>query len=290
MIPKPLSSPTDTILVTGSGGLLGSELVDALGARAGCRVIGVGHAQVEIADPGSVAAFLDETRPTVLVNAAGYTAVDRAESERALAYRGNVTGPKVLAEACSARGVKLIHYSTDQVFDGRKGRPYREEDPVGPLNYYAVTKEEGEREALRAPRALVLRVQWLYGRLRDRFTPLAGMQSYGMFIDQFGAPTWAGDIARWTLELLRRDSSGVFHAVYDDYASWAEIFEFVKAECGYTVKLVPGRTADAGLPAARPEFSVLANAKLRAELGVETLGGWRKPLARFLAEKRRDGG
>lgn len=140
--------------------MLGWELERAFQKRG---VVALNRLGLDIADPGKVAAALAQYKPAAVVNAAAYTSVDGAETEKKAAQRANGLGPSTLGNACREFGVKLVHFSTDQVFDGTGDKPKKETDPPNPINYYGLTKLEGETGALLAPGALVLRVQWLYG-------------------------------------------------------------------------------------------------------------------------------
>jgi len=131
--------------------------------------------------------------------------------------------------------------------------------------------------------SLVLRVQWLYGQRKDRFSPLRSKTEFSPFADQFGAPTWTRKLAEGVQALLNKKASGLFHFSYDDFASWSQVFEFVKQEWKLDLKLSPKQTADMKLPAKRPLFSVLDNTKLKQTLGVSSMGSWKAPLQEFLA-------
>jgi dTDP-4-dehydrorhamnose reductase len=175
-----------------------------------------------------------------------------------------------------------VHFSTDQVFDGKTRSPRVENDSPSPLNHYARTKLIGEEAALKFSNALVIRIQWLYGEKKNRFHMLRDRTEFTPFNDQFGSPTWSKEVAVTTAELLRLDASGLFHFAYDDYASWADVFAFVKTELRLGVKLNAKRTDEVSLPAARPLFSVMSNRKLVKFLGRDGLGSWKDPLRRFL--------
>lgn len=270
------------VLIAGAGGMLGWDLTRVFGEAVGPeRVFAVPHLSLDITNEGSIAAALKRYQPRVILNSAAYTSVDGAESERDAAYRINVVGPRMLAKVAGDFGIKLVHFSTDQVFDGKSDRPRTEDERPNPCNYYAETKLQGEREAMRAPEALVLRVQWLYGQRKDRFTTLRGKETFTPFSDQFGSPTWTKVIADTLLDLLDRDVSGLYHFAHDDHASWLEVFQFVKDELGLSVKLLPKKTAEVRLPAKRPLFSVLSNKKLCQALGRDGLGSWKPPMQAF---------
>lgn len=273
------------VLITGHNGMLGSDLVKLFTEKLGAdRVFTRDREKLDVSRWQSVGQALKEIEPSLVVNAAAYTNVDGAEKERELAYAVNVTGVANLAEWCQEFGAKLVHFSTDQVFDGATSNPRTEDEKPQPLNYYAETKYLGEVEALRDPRSLVLRVQWLYGKKKDRFTPLRSKELFTPFADQFGAPMWTKVIAETVYDLVEKDAKGLFHLAYDDYASWADVFQFVKDELKLGVRLEPKKTAEMNLPAKRPLYSVLSNKKLCAALGRPQFGSWKTALKEFLAQ------
>lgn len=274
---------TGKVLITGANGMLGSDLVELFSNRLSpSLVVPKDRNQLDISRWQSVGAVFREVEPTVVINAAAYTNVDGAEKERELAYAVNVTGVANLVEWCQEYGAKLIHFSTDQVFDGATQTPRTEEELPKPLNYYAETKWLGEKEALRYPQSLVLRVQWLYGKKKDRFSPLKEKTLFTPFADQYGAPMPTAVIAQTVYELLEKNVSGLYHLSYDDYASWAEVFQFVKEYWKLNLTLEPKLTAQMNLPAKRPLFSVLSNEKLCRALGRPNFGSWKTALESFL--------
>jgi dTDP-4-dehydrorhamnose reductase len=271
------------VLVTGAKGMLGWEWSRALtGLGAGARLQALGREALDVTSDESVRKVFESLKPSLVIHCAAYTNVDRAETEREAARLANALSPKLIAEACRSVGADLVHYGTDQVFDGTATTPRKESDTPSPANHYAATKWEGEKAALSYDRALVVRVQWLYGERKDRFTPLKDKALFTPFSDQIGAPTWTRDIVEVTLRLLERKATGLYHLSYDDFASWAEVFGRVKEKLGYGVRLEPKRTKDFNLPAARPLFSVLDNRKIREALGVARLGSWKESLDEFL--------
>jgi dTDP-4-dehydrorhamnose reductase len=245
-------------------------------------VLGLTRNALDVTRPEEVRRVIREAAPSVVINATAYTKVDLAETDRMAAEILNAHAPAFLASACGEVGATFVHFSTDQVFDGKTAAPYREEDPTHPLNWYARTKLEGERAALAYEESLVLRVQWLYGETKDRFSGLRDQHVFTPFSDQVGAPTWTRDIVSAIPALLARGARGLYHFTYDDHASWADVFAFVKDHWNLAVELKPRPTAQFDLPAARPLFSVLSNAKLKKTLGVEKLGNWRDSLREFL--------
>lgn len=273
------------VLICGSKGMLGWELDRLFREKLGdAYVFSVDREEMDITDPASVMSVLRKWGPNAVINAAAYTNVDGAESERDLAYAVNVTGTKNLVDACRALGCRFVHFSTDQVFDGESKEPRTETEIPKPLNYYAETKLEGEQYALAYPNSIVLRVQWLYGKRKDRFTPLKDKKEFFPFADQWGCPTWTKDLAEVVVSLLINEARGLFHYAYDDYASWAEVFSYVKEKWNLSeLELKPRETAALKLPANRPRFSVLSNKKLCKTLGRESLGSWKDSLDNFLS-------
>lgn len=264
--------------------MLAWDLVRTFEARfPECSVLSPPKQLLDITSDASVGAFLLEHRPKWVLNAAAYTNVDGAETQRELAGAVNTFGPSVLAKHCSNAGAKLIHFSTDQVFDGTLKYPRREDEAVAPCNMYGASKAGGEAPVLATRDGLVLRVQWLYGQRKDRFSPLKSKELFTPFADQFGAPTWTKEVAVTVAHLVERDAAGLFHFSYDDYASWAQVFEFVKEQWDLRVLLQPEKTSDVSLPARRPLFSVLSNEKLKRFLGIESMGSWKAPLKEFLS-------
>lgn len=277
-------SDRNVTIIAGAGGMLGTDLGPAFTEKFDSEaVVGLGHDRLDITNPLAVRNALAQYRPRFVVNAAAYTNVDLAESEPEKATLLNVTGPAILAEECARIGSKLIHFSTDQVFDGSQTTPRSETDKPNPLNVYARTKWEGENQVLKHPEHLVLRVQWLYGRKKDRFTILRDKETFSPFSDQIGAPTWTLHLAATVAELAQRDAKGLFQFAYDDHASWAEVFQFVKEVMGYSVQLTPRTTASLNLPAKRPLYSVMSNRKLLQFLEQPSMGSWKMALATFLS-------
>lgn len=296
------------LLLLGANGQVGFELrrsLAPLGAlvaatRDGRLPEGAACEIADFDDAGSLAALVERIAPDVVVNAAAWTAVDLAEREREAAFRVNADAPRALAEACARRGARLVHYSTDYVFDGRGTRPYREDDPVSPLGAYGESKLAGE-EAIRASGAdhAILRTAWVYaprgrnflltmlrlGAERDRLRVVA---------DQVGTPTSAALIADATARVLAHPSraSGTWHLTAAGQASWHGFAESIFAgavERGLLPRapMVEAiSTAEYPTPAARPAYSVLDTAKLRRDFGIDP-PDWRIGLAQALDALKR---
>lgn len=281
-------------LVTGSGGQLGICLVRKIGASAGHALAAApGHAQLDVADRAAVCAALDAARPDAVVNAAAFTWVDRCETERELAWRINAEAPGLLAQECAARGIRLVHVSTDYVFDGEARRPYTEEDPVSPRTEYGRGKLEGERRVGDAmPGALIVRTSWVFGPGRnfiatmlgaaDRRRAEGGEAPLRVVDDQFGSPTYAGDLASWILRLVEGEARGLYHLANRGVATWWEVAREALDLAGFReVPIERVGTGEFPRPAPRPAYSALGCAKADAAGVVRR--GWRAALAAYLA-------
>jgi dTDP-4-dehydrorhamnose reductase len=286
------------ILVTGRNGQVGWELVRALLPLG--RVHACAHAELDLADAAAVRRKLDEARPDVIVNAAAYTAVDKAESEPEQANAVNAAAPALLAQEAARRGALLIHYSTDYVYDGAKAAPYVETDPTNPLGAYGRSKLAGEA-GIRAAGAdhLIFRTSWVYAArganfLRTILRLAAEREELRIVADQIGAPTWARLIAEATAHALRQAmqersggtfDSGVFHLAAAGETSWHGFASAIVAgRSGLRVKAVtPITTADYPLPAPRPANSRLDTGAFRARFGL-VLPDWRDCLQLCLEE------
>lgn len=274
------------VLLFGGAGLLGSDL--RASAPEGTHVTAPPSSEVDIADAGAVARALDAAQPDWVVNAAAYTQVDRAESERELAHRVNAEGPRVLGAACARAGVCVVHYSTDYVFSGTASHPLREGDPVDPVNMYGRTKLEGERALLESGAgALVVRTSWLYG-VHGRSFPRTMIErarrgeATRVVNDQHGRPTWTVDLAAATWRLMARDARGIVHATSSGApTTWFEVAERVFARAGRAELVTPCRTSDFPTPARRPGYSVLDASRLAALTG-GPMSDWTVALDRFL--------
>lgn len=263
------------ILVIGRDGQVGKELVAELPALGG--VIATSRADLDLEDPSRLASVIRSLKPDVIVNAAAYTAVDRAESEPELAYSINALAPGLLADEARRTGAFLVHYSTDYVFDGLSQRPYREEDPTAPLNVYGRTKREGELAILGSGcRHLILRTSWVYSGQGHNF--LLSMLKLArkahparVVADQHGAPTWARFVAQATaraLPVALRDSGGeLLHLSASGQTSWhgfaEKIYRWVDSDA--VVEPIPSSAWPT--PAVRPAWSVLDNSRFAARFG-----------------------
>jgi dTDP-4-dehydrorhamnose reductase len=264
-------------LVTGAKGMLGRDLT-ALLQREGEDVVGVGRAELDVTDVGQCRAAVSGT--DIVVNCAAYTDVDGAESDAASAFDVNATGAANLALAATEAGVRLVHLSTDYVFDGTSGEPYAEDDVVRPVSSYGRSKAAGEWAVRSAgPGHLVLRTAWLYGAHGPCFprtiARLAGERdSVSVVVDQVGQPTWTVDVSALIVRLVRAGApGGIYHATASGSTSWFAFAQEVVAAAGADAEVLPTTSAEFVRPAARPASSVLAHARLEQQ-GVAPIGPW----------------
>ena len=292
-----------TVLLFGGNGQVGHELRRSLRAlgdvvvttRSGELPEG---AHCEVADfdrPDTLAELVERVAPAIVVNAAAYTAVDKAEDDVDAAFRTNAEAPGVLARACALRDIPFVHYSTDYVFDGQGSRPYREDDPTAPLGVYGASKLAGE-DAIRAAggRHLILRTAWVYGQHGHNFMKTmlrlgAERDELRVVADQVGTPTPAALIADVTTELLglRDAPSGTFHLTPRGETSWHGFAEAILEEAlargliPRAPKVIPIATSDYPTRARRPGYSRLDIGRLEQVLG-RALPEWRTGLRQVL--------
>jgi len=281
--------PDAPILVTGSSGLLGMDLVEVL-AEAG-PVVPMTHQELDITDKRQVMARLREIRPRVVVNCAAFTRVDECEAREEEARRVNAHGPSVLAAATHRLGATLVHISTDYVFDGLRTipQPYGEEESPHPLSAYGRTKWEGE-QAVRAttPNHLIVRTAWLYGRHGRSFPKAILAQALRGAVlrvvdDQYGSPTWSRSLARQIRVLIGAGVTGTVHATSQGHCSWFTFARSLLARLDIDAEVSPCPSPEYPRPAPRPTNSILENRRLRA-LGLHRMDSWESDLERFVAE------
>ncbi|TDW34894.1 dTDP-4-dehydrorhamnose reductase [Rhizobium azibense] len=281
------------IAVTGKQGQAVQSLMRR-GAEKGVEIIAVGRPEMDLADPASVAAAFSRVHPDLIVSAAAYTAVDRAESEPDLAFAVNAAGAAAVAEAAARIGVPVIHISTDYVFSGDKPSAYTEEDLTGPISVYGQSKLAGERAVAAAnPNHVILRTAWVYSPFGANFlkTMLRLCETrdhLSVVADQTGCPTSALDIAEAILAIASRlvtdpapSLRGIFHLTGSGEASWADFAEEIFAELhksgGKSIRVERITTADYPTPAKRPANSRLSADKLASIYGIR-LPDWKQSL------------
>ncbi len=281
-----MSYPT-TILITGSGGQLGSEFRHLQGTLDGWEFDFFDSRQLDVTNPESIEKALTARTYQYVINCAAYTAVDKAESDIDRAYAVNSTGAQQLAEACAKHAVKLIHISTDFVFDGKGHKPYQETDEVHPIGVYGGSKEQGERLLLEAnAEAVIIRTSWLYSSFGGNFVKT--MRRLGIdrpelnvIYDQVGTPTYARDLAHAIVEAIRSGkldpAAGIFHYSNEGVASWYDFATAVMEMSGLACKVLPINTFEYPTPAARPHYSVLDKRKFKEVFGT-AIPYWRDSL------------
>jgi len=299
-----------TVLVFGGNGQVGQELLRALAplgtviatTRSGTLPDGTACEVADFGQPGSLPALLDRLDPAIVVNAAAYTAVDKAEQEPEATFRANAEAPGVIARWCADHGVPFVHYSTDYVFDGEGNAPYREDEPTAPLGVYGSSKRDGE-EAVRAAggRHLIFRTAWVYAShgsnfLRTMLRVGGERDALRVVADQIGTPTPAALIADVTVQALQHPGqlSGTWHLTATGQTSWHGFAEAIFAEAlaqgvlakAPTVEAIP--SSEYPTPAKRPSWSVLDNRKLQRDFGI-VLPAWQDGLKRVMTEMAHSG-
>jgi dTDP-4-dehydrorhamnose reductase len=273
------------VLVTGANGQLGKELQAHAAGYSGFQFIFLSREDLPIHHFPLVRNFFDVYKPVVCINAAAYTAVDRAEAEKELAFLINGEAVGHLAALCKEYGTRFIHISTDYVFDGQSPNPYRETDPVAPINVYGASKLDGEiRCRQNNPDALVLRTSWVYSEFGSNFvkTMLRLMKEkpqVSVVSDQIGAPTYAADLAQAILEIISKKEwqGGLFHYANKGRISWYDFAIAIKELSGSHCEVVPIPTTAFPTPARRPSFSLLDTTHFSSIFGI-SIPDWKESL------------
>ena len=279
-------------LITGANGQVGRALVAA--SPKDWNVVALGREQCDLADPSSIRAAIAECRPDLLFNAAAYTAVDRAESEESLATAINATAPRVMRDALEEGGGRLVHISTDFVFDGGSAQACRPDAARHPLSCYGRSKALGEDAA--GASALIVRTSWVYGAggsnfVRTMLRLLRERDEVRVVADQIGAPTWAAGLAQTLWALALKGATGIFHHRDAGVASWYDFAVAIQEEAlaigllDRRIPVLPIATADFPTLARRPAFSLLDDTATRTRLGDISVH-WRVRLRQMLIEEK----
>jgi dTDP-4-dehydrorhamnose reductase len=278
------------VLITGGSGQLGRALVATLPAQATTTCLD--RAALDIADQTAVERAVEVAQPDLIINAAAYTAVDKAEADEDNARASNTDAPKFLALAAQKCGACFAHVSTDFVFDGKQSHPYGVTDATAPLGVYGTTKRDGERAVLAAsPGALIVRTAWVYSQHSGNFVQtmlrlMAERDEVRVVADQIGTPTFARNLARAIWDLCGQDANGVFHYTDAGVASWYDFALAIQEEAlslgllSRKVPIIPIATADYPTPAKRPFYSVLDKSNTTALIGAAP--HWREALREML--------
>lgn len=286
------------VLVTGASGQLGFELQVTCPAR--YMLIATDADTLDITQPAQIEAALDQYQPNVIINAAAYTAVDKAESDEANAWRINATALELLANAIVARRtngqvIRFVNISTDFVFDGQQATPYLPDSPTKPLSVYGASKLAGEQAVQRLlADALIVRTAWLYSAHGHNFVKtmlrlMADKPQLGVVYDQVGTPTWARTLANTLWALLDKQAQGIFHCADNGVASWYDFAVAIQAEAlalgmlTQPIPIKPIRSAAYPTPAQRPAFSVM-DKHATENLLATSLPHWRDSLRAMLGE------
>ncbi|MEN8213113.1 MAG: dTDP-4-dehydrorhamnose reductase [Pseudomonadota bacterium] len=281
------------ILIVGGNGQLGFELQRT--APADLEVVAIGRPGIDITSADSIDRVLQQYQPEVVINVAAYTNVDKAESETSLAWEVNCTGAENLAQAAAKAAIRLIHVSTDFVFDGGSCRPRLPQEATAPRSVYGKSKLAGEQAVLQhCGNSLVVRTSWLYSSHGHNFVKtmlrlMAEKDSLGVVVDQVGTPTWAKLLAEVIWDLQATDATGLFHCSNNGVASWYDFAVAIQEEAvsiGLLEKMIavkPIRTEAYPLPAERPAYSVLDVSATEQLLGRQ-LPHWRESLRSMLLE------
>ncbi len=285
------------VLLTGAKGQVGWELSN-LGGKHGLEILALDRSELDITDPVSVSKQVNRAGVSLVVNAAGYTAVDQAESEPELAFAVNRDGPAYLASACRKAGIPLVHISTDYVFDGQKEGPYLVTDPVSPLSVYGKSKAEGEAEVRKYLKEhFILRTGWVYGVHGDNFVKTMlrlgrEREAVQVVSDQYGCPTYAADLAETILKISARFLQGgqvqwgTYHYCGKGVTTWhgfaEEIFRLASEYASLKVKRIePISTSEYPTPAQRPASSILDCSVLEKTFNIHPRP-WAESLAHML--------
>ncbi|MDR1864662.1 MAG: dTDP-4-dehydrorhamnose reductase [Bacteroidales bacterium] len=281
------------LLITGANGQLGSELRKLSAGYPHHRFFFTDVAELDITRPAAINDFLDGNGIRTVINCAAYTAVDKAEEAEQSAALINAEAVAHLALACNRRQAALIHISTDYVYDGRACIPYREEHPAAPLSAYGRTKLAGERAASSVAKHVILRTSWLYSAFGNNFVKTMlrlgrERESVNVVFDQTGTPTYAADLARCIMTVVEKDREnqfvpGVFHFSGEGVCSWYDFAHAVMRLAGLKCTVRPVETKDYPALAARPQYSVLNKARIKATYGV-AIPHWSESLEQCLRE------
>ncbi len=286
--------PKMKVLVTGSAGQLGQDLVLLLTAQ-GHEVMGCDRQEMDITDLDQCKEVIGGFAPDAVVHCAAHTAVDVAETDIDSAYLINATGSRNVALAAEQAGAKLVYISTDYVFDGMGTKPYHEYDNTDPQSIYGKSKRAGEIlvQSL-SSKFFIVRTSWVYGKYGNNFVKTMlklGQEKPLLQVvnDQKGSPTYTVDLARFVLELIQTEKYGIYHASNSEACTWYEFTQAIFAEAEellglkFTAKLEPCTTEQFPRPAPRPQYSVMEHLSIRTN-GFQDIRPWREGLRDFLLE------
>ncbi|MCO5285175.1 MAG: dTDP-4-dehydrorhamnose reductase [Chitinophagaceae bacterium] len=287
------------ILVTGANGQLGNELRELSAVYPEYKFYFAGRNVLDISEKNLVLNFFEEHKFDYCINCAAYTAVDKAESERELSFLANATGPAILAEVSGITGTKLIHISTDYVYNGTDHHPLKEDSATGPVNVYGQSKLEGERLVrTENEKSLVIRTSWVYSSYGKNFVKtmmrlLSEREELNVVADQQGCPTYAADLADVIMAFIDADVggsklSGIYNYANNGVTTWYDFAVLIGEMIGARCRINPVKSEAYPTPAVRPLYSVLDTSKIRAALDIE-IPFWKDSVVRCV-ERLRGGG
>ena len=279
------------VMITGAKGQLGNDCVRTFGKTN--QIVAVDLEELDITRSAEVSAFVAEAKPDLIINCAAHTGVDACETEKEAAWAANVSGPLNLAESVNRWGGRLIHISTDYVFDGRKpsSEYYVEEDGPSPLSYYGKTKLEGENAVRKTTeRHIILRTAWMYGADGNNFLKtmlkLARANPAGelkVVNDQYGSPTWSYRLALQIEKLVEKGARGIYHATAEGVCTWYELADYFLNKMDVPHCLVPCASDEFPTAAVRPKNSILENRRLK-EAGINVMVPWQEDVAKYVEQ------
>jgi dTDP-4-dehydrorhamnose reductase len=279
------------VLIIGEKGQLGSDCLKILSPNH--RISGCDFPEIDLGNPESVDSFLEKRRPEVIINCAAYTAVDNCETDREMCWSVDARGPLYLARAAQRLGSRLIHISTDYVFDGKKTvpTPYIETDRPNPLSEYGKSKLAGEENVTKnCENYLILRTAWLYSaqgrnflKTMLRLATQAPGRTLKVVDDQYGSLTWSYTLAKQIDSLLQTDATGIVHTTSEGYSSWYGAARYFLDRMGVEYRMEPCTTPEYPTPAHRPANSILENSVLK-KMGISVFPSWQEDIDLFVAE------
>ncbi|MBS1600674.1 MAG: dTDP-4-dehydrorhamnose reductase [Bacteroidetes bacterium] len=279
------------ILITGSNGQLGQELKKIASGFREFECVFLSKEDLPIQHAETVNRYFLSAQPDYCINCAAYTAVDKAESEKQIAFLINADAVGVLASACGLRGTKLIHISTDYVFDGNSSTPLREEDITNPINTYGESKLRGEMLAMQNnPQTIIIRTAWVYSAFGNNFVKtmiklMRDKESINVVSDQIGSPTYAEGLAKTIMKIIKDGKfiPGIYNYSDEGRISWYEFAVAIKELTGSNCKVNPIPTSQYPTPAKRPHYSLLDKSKIKATFNAE-IHDWKSNLKSCLDE------
>ena len=268
------------ILVTGANGQLGWELSQLAASYPKYQFVMVDRSVLDLSKPETIHSVLDTIAPDVIINPAAYTAVDKAETEKELAYTINAKSVEVMAAYAALKHIPFISFSTDYVFTGTATEPYTTETTIAPINYYGSTKADGESLAIAAnPDTIIIRTSWVFSSHGNNFVKtmmrlMKERDSLNVVSDQKGRPTYAKDLAIATMKMIEaidagKKIKGIYHFANQGETTWFDFAKKIQSVAGLTCEVNPIQTADFPTPAKRPAYSVLDTTKIEQDLGIQ---------------------